>query len=97
MSNSITKKLATSALTETIRVAWQLIYGGRGVIEAWATDQGALEDRTVPHWFVLRLMGLCELAVHAGECLEKMVDKATQKLGIDLADVLTGRVDHRMS
>lgn len=66
---SITKKLATAALTETDRLAWKLIYGGGAVSENWELDQIALEDHSEA--LCVQLLVLCsKRAVRVGERLE---------------------------
>lgn len=91
-----TKTFATAALTEAMALAWRLIYGGQGVIDAWLVDQGAIESRPLGHWCVQRLLGLSAVAVSAGERLERMVERIAGQLGINMLDVLTPRVDARL-
>lgn len=94
---NIAKRLATAALTETDRLAWKLIYAGGAVGENWELDQIALEDHTVRHWCVQLLVLCSKRAVRVGERLEVLVERIALLLGIDIFDVLTPRVDPRLS
>lgn len=94
---SITKKLATAALTETDRLAWKLIYGGGAVGENWELDKIALEDHAVKQWCVQQLVLCSKRTVRVGEFLEVLVERAALHLRIDIFDVLTPRVDPRLS